>query len=435
MNDQRVNSNYVIGVDVGTSGVRAVALDSGNVAIAVSRALYTDFDPQPQSTGSYRSPEVWWAAVRRSVRSVVEQLPDQKAVAISVDGTSGTVLPIDQHGEPVSQPMMYNDTVDDASILESIAAVMPHHSAAGGTTSGLAKVIKFASQQPAAVVHQADWIVGKLCDNFTHSDANNALKTGFDPVGMKWPEWINEVADVISLLPDVAIPGDVVDEVSESIANDLGMVTPVKLVAGTTDGCAAFLATGASEVGDAVTSLGSTLTLKLLCEKPVFAPEFGIYSHRIGHTWLAGGASNTGGSVLAHYFSNVEIRQLSQQIDTNKPTGLDYYPLVNPGERFPVNDPVLAPRVHPRPASDVEFLQGLLEGIATIEHTGYQKLVSAGAPTVKTIRSVGGGAANTAFTSIRQNKSGLLFKPTISEEAAFGVATLAKIAADQLALW
>ena len=213
------------------------------------------------------------------------------------------------------------------------------------------------------------------------------------------------------------------------------MVAPVKIVAGTTDGCAAFLATGASGVGDAVTSLGSTLTLKLLCEKPVFAPEFGIYSHRIGQTWLAGGASNTGGAVLAHYFSDSELQQLSQRIKPNQPTGHNYYPLVKPGERFPVNDPGLAPQVQPRPDDDAEFLQGLLEGIAAIEQSGYQKLVTVGSPDVISIRSVGGGAANAPFTQIRQNKLDLEFKPALSEEAAFGVATLAKNAADRLALW
>ena len=75
------------------------------------------------------------------------------------------------------------------------------------------------------------------------------------------------------------------------------------VVAGTTDGCAAFLASGASEAGDGVTSLGTTLTLKLLSATPVFAPQFGVYSHRIGDQWLAGGASNSGGGVLASLFS------------------------------------------------------------------------------------------------------------------------------------
>ncbi len=414
--------------------MRAIALDKCNNDIAVSRTLYTDFEPK-QRAASYRSPEYWWRAVCRSVRSVVQQLPDKNVIAMSVDGTSGSMVPIDKNGEPLSQPMMYDDAVDDASILESIASRMPQHSAAGGATSGLAKVLKFAPLRPEAVVHQADWIVGKLSGNFTHSDTNNALKTGFDPVAMKWPEWISETGDVVNLLPNVALPGDVVDKVSASIASYLGIGTSVKIAAGTTDGCAAFLATGASQVGEAVTSLGSTLTLKLLCDKPVFAPEFGIYSHRIGQAWLAGGASNTGGAVLAHYFADPELQQLSQRIEPNRPTGLDYYPLVGPGERFPVNDPGLVPRVQPRPDDDVEFLQGLLEGIAAIEQSGYQKLVSTGAPVATSIRSVGGGAANAAFTRIRQNKLGTEFKPALSEEAAFGVATLAKMAADRLALW
>ena len=72
--------------------------------------------------------------------------------------------------------------------------------------------------------------------------------------------------------------------------------------AGTTDGCASFLATGARRAGEAVTALGSTLVIKLLSDKPIFAPDYGIYSHRIGETWLLGGASNTGGKVIEHLF-------------------------------------------------------------------------------------------------------------------------------------
>src|SRR3546814_17941127 len=62
---------------------------------------------------------------------------------------------------------------------------------------------------------------------------------------------------------------------------------------GTTDGVAAFIATQASGIGDAVTSLGSTLTLKILSARPIFAPAMGVYSHRLGERWLAGGASNS----------------------------------------------------------------------------------------------------------------------------------------------
>jgi hypothetical protein len=62
--------------------------------------------------------------------------------------------------------------------------------------------------------------------------------------------------------------------------------------------------------------------------------------------------------VLRQYFTNEQLQQLSQHINLSQPSGLDYYPLVGPGERFPVNDPSMQPRLLPRPDDDVLFLQG-----------------------------------------------------------------------------
>ena len=57
-------------------------------------------------------------------------------------------------------------------------------------------------------------------------------------------------------------------------------------MAGTTDSIAAFLASGASKAGQAVTSLGSTLAIKMLSTTPVEDNKRGIYSHRLGSQWL-----------------------------------------------------------------------------------------------------------------------------------------------------
>ena len=62
-----------------------------------------------------------------------------------------------------------------------------------------------------------------------------------------------------------------------------------------------------------------------------------------------GGASNTGGAVLKEFFTSEQLKELSAQIDPDQSSGLDYYPLTKPGERFPVNDPRLEPRLTPRP--------------------------------------------------------------------------------------
>jgi hypothetical protein len=185
------------------------------------------------------------------------------------------------------------------------------------------------------------------------------------------------------------------------------------------------LARGATEPGDAATALGTTLTLKLLSETPVFAPPYGIYSHRIGDQWLAGGASNSGGAALLQHFSAEQIRVLSEQINSAVATGLDYYPLPSPGERFPINDPSFASRVKPRPINDVTFLQGLFEGIAEIEALGYRRLAELGATRLKTVRTSGGGAGNKAWTAVRQRVLGVPLLDAISEQAAVGTARLA----------
>lgn len=93
-----------------------------------------------------------------------------------------------------------------------------------------------------------------------------------------------------------------------------------------------------------VTSLGSTLAIKLLSTNRIDDARYGVYSHRLDDKWLVGGASNTGGAVLKQIFTDEQLKNLSEQIDPMKASPLDYYPLQTVGERFPVADPKLAPR-------------------------------------------------------------------------------------------
>lgn len=104
---------------------------------------------------------------------------------------------------------------------------------------------------------------------------------------------------------------------------------------------------------------------------------------------------------------------------------MDYYPLPAPGERFPVNDPALPPRMSPRPADDALFFQGLLEGIAGIEAEGYRRLQSLGAPRPSLVLSTGGGAANKGWSRIRERLLGVPVTPTKYQEAAYGAAIVA----------
>jgi D-ribulokinase len=260
--------------------------------------------------------------------------------------------------------------------------------------------------------------------DFSFSDENNALKSGYDPVSRTWPSWIEKTGIEPARLPRVVSAGSRTGTILSSIADRFRLPRDVAIVAGTTDGCAAFLASGADDAGDGVTSLGTTMTLKLLSATPVFAPSYGIYSHRIGDQWLAGGASNAGGVVLAQYFSSERIAELSKDIP-QRASGLDYYPLPKAGERFPINDPHLQPRMTPRPESDVAFLHGMLEGFTRIEQQGYAKLAVLGASSLRSLRTVGGGARNEAWTRMRMEALGVPALLSLSDHAAVGTARLA----------
>jgi sugar (pentulose or hexulose) kinase len=167
------------------------------------------------------------------------------------------------------------------------------------------------------------------------------------------------------------------------------------------------------------------LVLKLLSQTRVEDGRYGVYSHRFGDRWLVGGASNTGGAVLRHFFTDAELIELSAQIPAELESSLDYYPLLTPGERFPINDPSLSPKLEPRPESSVEFLHGLLESMARIEARGYALLQRLGATPLKHVLTSGGGAANFAWTVIRSRQLGVPVRSADQTEAAYGTALLA----------
>lgn len=417
-----------LGLDIGTSGVRAVAIDDGGVPLAEARQTL----PTPAREGARitQDPRLWWQAVEGVFAALAQRIEAARIVSIAVDGTSGTLLLTDAQGEPLSAGWMYNDASCLAEAAR-IAAVAPPDCAAHGTSSPLARLLHLQDRHPDAhhVLHQADWIAARLAGSCGVADENNVLKLGYDVRERRWPGWMDTLGVRRGLLPEVVAPGTPIGRLVPALARAWGLREDVLIAAGTTDGVAAFLATGACEAGDAVTSLGTTLVVKLLGDRPLFDAAHGIYSHRLGERWLPGGASNSGGGALLRFFDVARMEALTPQLDPHAPTGLDYYPLPARGERFPINDAALASRTEPRPADDARFLQGLLEGIAGVERRAYDRLHELGAPYPKRVFSVGGGARNPAWSRIRERVLGVPLVEPARQDAAYGAALLARRAA------
>ena len=415
-----------VGIDFGTSGCRLCAIDvDGRVVRQVQRPL-----PAAKRDGSAveQDPLCWW----QGLEDLFASLPSAdhaRIVSVAVDGTSGTLVACDPRGRPLAPALMYNDA-RAAAQARRIARLAPSNSGAHGASASLAKLLWLHDTlhlpDDTRALHQADWLADRLTGGAGTSDENNALKLGYDPFARGWPEWLEATGLPPGLFPDVLPPGTPIAAIAGDAAHRLQIPPTARIVTGTTDSIAAFLATGADRIGDAATSLGSTLALKVLSPVPVFDPDAGVYSHRLWDRWLAGGASNTGGAVLRQFFGAEQLRAMTPRLDPDRPTGLDYYPLPRAGERFPVSDPTLEPRLAPRPDDDVRFFQGLLEGIAAIEARGYRKLEALGAPYPQRVFSVGGGAANPGFTRIRARALRTEMATPVETEAAYGAALLAR---------
>ena len=419
--------SFYAGIDFGTSGARLAVIDT-------DARLYSQASCTFGTVAESDRLDCWQETLFSLLESV-DRTERQTLRAIAINGTSSTVVLCDAAGQPVTLPLLYNDTCG-ASEVETLRQLFsqtryvnaPCQQTVLSATSSLVKLLWWSRQavfsQARYLLHQADWLGFLLHGQAGISDYHNSLKLGYDVVQLRYPDWLTELA-IAPLLPRVIAPGTPIAPVQPAVARRLDLPSDCQVCAGTTDSIAAFLASGATIPGEAVTSLGSTLVLKLLSQTPVENGAYGIYSHRLGKQWLVGGASNTGGTVLQQFFTSAELSHLSDRIHTDQASPIDYYPLTQPGERFPINDPHLLPRLEPRPADPVAFLHGLLESMARIEAEGYRLLQTLGASPLKRVYSAGGGARNAAWTALRARQLGVPVERSQQPEAAYGTALLA----------
>nr|GMC78280.1 xylulose kinase isoform X2 [Ipomoea batatas] len=425
VSDSLAGSRLYLGMDFGTSGARYALIDDGGNLLSEGKRDYPLYMREEDKSVD------WLRGWKEALFLLLGDVPlglRPYVASISVDGTSGTIFILDSAtAEPLSKAYLYNESYPD--VLPEVKSMAPANHCVLADSSALCKLLSWwnsyeFSKKSALVLHHADWVSFFLHGKLGITDYNNALKLGYDPEAECYPRWL--LSQPFShVLPAVQAPGKSIDFLKEDIRRLYGFPQDCVVCTGTTDSVAAVIATRASQPGKAVTSLGSTIALKLLSTKKVEDVRFGVYSHRLGDKWLVGGASNSGGAVLRHIFSDEQLYKLSEKINPLVPSPLDYYPLKVPGERFPLADPTKEPRMHPRPADDVEYLYGLLESMARIEAKGYSLLKSLGAAPVEQILTSGGGSRNPIWTKIRERVLRIPVSPAVQTEAAYGAALLA----------
>jgi len=402
--------NFYGGLDFGTSGARISIIN------LQKKLVYSNSVPY---SCSFKNSNSWI----NSCENLLVSLPIEVKInlnKLAISGTSGTLIPSNLQGEPIGEAIPYDQACTEHNILlESLASGEDHLQT---PYSSLAKALKLIEKYGTNILlrHQSDWITGWLLKDWTYGEEGNNLKLGWDLTKESWPKsYLNTSWE--KCLPQIIKSGKIIGRIDYGLADRFKLNKKLLLISGTTDSNAAFLAAGLDKE-EGLTVLGTTIEVKKFIKIPI--REKGITSHRVNGEWICGGASNAGCGILSQFFSDLEIKELSRQINTSKKTSLNLLPLNSRGERFPINNPFLEPILSPRPVSDSLYLHALFEGLARIELRGWEKLCDLTGSLPKRIVTTGGGSNNPQWRKIRE---GIINIPIVSckKTNSFGTALLA----------
>lgn len=432
-----MNSPYFIGIDVGTQGARVVLIDVTGEVLGSGEQTF----PLSNQSREEQSPGQWWQDCLLCLQQVIAQVKPHirltDILAISVTSTSGTIIPLDKNDQPLHNAIMYSDprSAEEASYCKKVALAENNNGyTAFNASSGLPKMLWFINRYPAKVdqlgkfIHAADFIMGKLCGRYDVTDFTNALKSGYDVRQKQWPAYIWEKLPIQQTwLQTVQPSGTTIANLLPALAIELGLPATVQIVAGMTDGCAAQIASGAVQIGDWNTTIGTTLVVKGVTTQEINDPHGRLYCHRHPEGyWMPGGASNTGADWVTRDFGNNlgELTALAAQL---VPTQHMAWPLKQQGERFPFIAPQ-ATGFQPVGLPPAELFAACMEGVAYIERYAYEVIEQLSGEKVTAVYTAGGGSNSDVWLQIRTN---VLQLPVYKMKHVTGAVGAAIIAASQ----
>ncbi|MEV7086003.1 FGGY family carbohydrate kinase [Streptomyces sp. NPDC093085] len=422
-----------IGVDLGTQSVRALAVtDDGQVAGRGSAPLTGDREGDRHE----QSPADWWSGVCTALRATLRTVAAARVRGLSVCSTSGTVLLTGADGAPLTPALMYDDGRAGAEAVRAQEAGAEVWEAMGHRIQpswALAKLLWLTGgpgggvRRGARVCHQADFVTARLVGHPVPTDTSHALKTGYDLTTRSWPTAVHDRLGLAELdFPEAVLPGTPLGTVCAEAAEATGLAEATPVLAGMTDGCAAQLGSGAWDIGQWNTVLGTTLVLKGVTAEPLHDPAGVLYSHLSpeGH-WLPGGASSVGAGSLTRAFPGADLGHLDRLAAHREPAGAVAYPLVSRGERFPFLAADAEPFVLGAPRDDADRYAALLQGVALAERLCLAYLGLLGAPVDRAVTFTGGATRSTYWNQLRADILGRRATVPALTDSALGMAVLA----------
>jgi sugar (pentulose or hexulose) kinase len=438
---------YLMGIDVGTQGARALIVDTTGSVQADGNAAFALSQLTPEQPGFFeQDPRTWEAAALDAIRAALAEFraaghaPGEIA-ALSATSTSGTLCLIDADGQPLRSAIMYSDTRSSgvAREVQAAGAEIAHKLGLGFSASFALSKLRWVQQHEPELIERARWftsptdlVIGWLTGRWERTDWTNALKWGYDVVDLQWPAFIAQALGLpLAKFPRVEAPGTPVGHVAQAAARRSGLAPTTLVVAGSTDGTASQLASGAAAPGDWNSTLGTTLVLKGVSESLLRDPAGRLYCHRHpdiqggASWWLPGGASSTGADCLSLRFASEDLDRLNSLALERSPTDLILYPLMRRGERLPFSQPEAEGFDLGHTEDEATYYAAHLEGMAYVERMCYEVVESLGGQVGDVVHVAGGGSRSDAGLQIRADVLGRRLQVPVVPLGAMGAAIVA----------
>jgi xylulokinase len=435
-----------LGIDIGTSGVKATLIDEAQAVLATAHAALEWRSPHPG--WAEQDPHAWWDATLAAVDGVRSQQREAfrglRAIGLSGQMHGATLL--DARGEVLRPAILWNDTRAHAECAELERAcpeaqritgnlVMP-----GFTAPKLLWVRKHEPRlfdRIRKVVLPKDYVAWRLSGEFV-TDLSDASGTAWlDVAQRRWSPALLAATGLTEDAMPVAFEGSQPAAVLTPVLQRAwGIAQPVQIAGGAGDNAAAAVGMGVVDAGQAMISLGTSGVMFAGNDRFLPNPAGGVHAfcHALPGRWhqmtviLSAAASL---SWLAQLTGRTpaELSSLAEQAD---PAAAPLFlPYLN-GERSPHNDP------HARGVffgiatgdSVPQLAYSVLEGVAFAIADGQAALQEAGT-TLSRAWLVGGGSQSPFWAKLMAGATGLaLHVPAKGDQGgAFGAARLALLAA------
>lgn len=445
----------VLGIDVGTSGSRALVLGEDGRLLGSSTAEHAAFR-SPHAAWAEQDPADWWRASQEAITGVLKRTGIAPATisAVGLTGQMHGAVLLDERGEVLRPAIIWcdqrtgqecrwlDDTVGKARLLELTANPAL-------TNFTLTKLLWVRTHEPALwkkvrrVLLPKDYVRYHLSGEFAIDVADASGTLMLDVVRRRWSqEMMDAVGIDASVLPTLFESPEVCGRISERGAAATGIPAGTPIVAGAGDQAAGAVGMGITRPGTVSATLGTSGVVFAATDRPFLDPggRLHTFCHAIPDRWHVMGVTQAAG---------LSLRWLRDQYgmasggDPAYAAMVDEAAAVPPGaegvlwapylmgERTPHRDPDVRGALLGLAASHGRghVVRAVLEGVAFSLRDSFTIFAELGLP-VGQIRLGGGGARSAAWRQIQADVYGRDVETVETEEGAvYGAALLAGVGA------